>query len=113
MAGSGCTDRSSEARALASEMAATAWSQSGSACPPPLSAATAARARSSSSLEARANSSGFPAKSAAASGGKQFLPHAPVGLQRGLERDPIARLQRGRARRVEDRHPVLLHQMDD
>src|SRR3954470_15397027 len=88
IAAAGWTDRSSEARALASETAAVASSQASSAgCAPALSRATAERALSSSSLEARTNSSGFPAKSAAASGGKQFLPHPLVGLQRGLQGD--------------------------
>ena len=69
MAASGCTERKSEARALASEMAAVASSHARSVCSEggiDSSRATAPRAASSASVEARKSVSGVPGSEAAA-----------------------------------------------
>src|SRR5882724_13592107 len=120
MAESGCAERRSDARALASPLAAVAssqarsvWSEGGS----DLTRATAARARARASLDARTNASGEPESREAAvmrsSCGEQLLAQTLISGDRRLQGDLVAFLDATGADRIEDRFASSLEEMDD
>src|SRR5205823_2350175 len=111
MAGSGCTERSSEARALASDIAPVASSQACKVCSEGSRAfrrETAARARCRSSLDPRRKASGDP-ESRAAAVMRLFKPRpAPPQELRARSSMPDARAQLG-GERLFRRRTVVQH----
>src|SRR5512138_1296522 len=121
MSSSGCTERSSDARALASEIAPVASSQARSVSSEggvAFRRSTAARARERSSLEARTKRSRAPERREAAVmarslRGEQLLAQPLVDLQRRLQRHLVPLLHAAGAHRVEEGLAAGLLQVDD